>query len=161
MTVENSVTDRLGQQNHPPPPPYTQVHHRLRRVLENAQDVVVIGLMILLIGIALMALVALFGMAVRRDTQPQVILSQIVYILILTELYRTLIFYLREHRVSVALIMETAIVTTVNELILTGQNSPPSLILAIGGLLLVLGGLLALDRWFSRLRNEVVHTSAH
>ena len=57
--------------------------------------------------------------------------------------------------------METAIVTTVNELMLTGQNAPPALILAIGGLLLVLGSVLALDRWCSRLRNEVVHTSAH
>jgi len=161
MTVENSGTSDFAQPNHRQSAPHTQVHHHLRRVLENAQDVVVIGLMLLLIGIALLALAALFRMAVLQETASQVILSQIVYILVLTELYRTLIFYLREHRVSVALIMETAIVTTVNELILTGQDSPPSLILAIGGLLLVLGSLLWLDRWFSRLRNEVVHTSAH
>jgi uncharacterized membrane protein (DUF373 family) len=161
MTDETNVTSEHGTHSHGPSAPYTQVHHHLRRLLENAQDVVVIGLMVLLIGIALLGLVALFRMAVLEETPPQAILSQIVYILILTELYRTLIFYLREHRVSVALIMETAIVTTVNELILTGQDSPPSLILAIAGLLLVLGILLSLDRLFARLRNDVVHTSAH
>ena len=60
--------------------------------------------------------------------------GQIVYVLILAELYRTLIFYLREHRVSVALIMETAIVTTVNELILIGHDGPPQTYLAIPAL---------------------------
>ena len=59
-------------------------------------------------------------MAVLEQTQPQVILSHTVYIPILTELYRTLIFCLREHR----------------------------------------DVLLSLDRSFTQLRNEVVHTSA-
>ena len=63
---------------------------------------------------------ALFRMAVFEQTQPHVILSHIVYILILTKLCRTLIVYLREHR----------------------------------------GVLLSLDRSFTGLRNEVVHTSA-
>jgi uncharacterized membrane protein (DUF373 family) len=141
--------------------PHTQVHHRLLRVLESAEDVVVIGLMILLLGIALLGLVALFRMAVLQTTEEEVILAQIVYILVLAELYRTLIFYLREHRVSVALIMETAIVATVNELILTGRNSPPPLIVAIAGLLLVLGALLALDRLLSKHLSAAGHMSEH
>ncbi|HVZ22207.1 MAG TPA: phosphate-starvation-inducible PsiE family protein [Vicinamibacterales bacterium] len=143
------------------PPPHTQVHHLLRRVLENAQDVVIIGLMVVLLGIAISAVMTLFRTAVLRTASPSVVLSQILYILILTELYRTLIFYLREHRVSVALVMETTIVTTVNQLTLTGRESAPLMVLAIGGLLLVLGSLLALDRWTSGIRNDVSHTSAH
>jgi uncharacterized membrane protein (DUF373 family) len=142
------------------PAPHTQVHHVLRRLLEIAQDVVVIGLMVMLLGIALVALVQLFRLAMAPNA-PKVILGQVVYILILAELYRTLIFYLREHRVSVALILETAIVTTVNELILIGHDGPPLRYLAIAALLLVLGGLLALDRWQARLRDDVNHTSAH
>lgn len=143
-----------------PPVPHTQVHHVLRRSLELAQDVVVIGVMVMLLGIALLALVQLFRLAVMPSA-PKVILGQIVYVLILTELYRTLIFYLREHRVSVALIMETAIVTTVNELVLIGHDGPPQTYLALAALLLVLGGLLALDRWQARLRDDINHTSAH
>ncbi len=142
------------------PAPHTQVHHVLRRLLEIAQDVVVIGLMVMLLGIALVALVQLFRLAMEPHA-PKVILGQVVYILILAELYRTLIFYLREHRVSVALIMEMAIVTTVNELILIGHDGPPLRYLAIAALLLVLGGLLAIDRWQARLRDDVNHTSAH
>ena len=55
----------------------------------------------------------------------------------LAELYRTLIFYLREHRVSVAPILEIAIVTSVNDLNLLGPTSSPLMIFAITGLLLV------------------------
>jgi uncharacterized membrane protein (DUF373 family) len=142
------------------PAPHTHVHHVLRRLLEIAQDVVVIGLMVMLLGIALLALVQLFRLA-AVPSAPKVVLGQIVYVLILAELYRTLIFYLREHRVSVALIMETAIVTTVNELILIGHDGPPQTYLAIAALLVVLGGLLALDRWQAHLRDDVNHTSAH
>ena len=58
-------------------------------------------------------------MAVLEQMQPQVILSLEMSNLILTELYRALTVYLREHR-----------------------------------------GVLSLDRWFTELRNEVVHTSA-
>jgi uncharacterized membrane protein (DUF373 family) len=142
------------------PAPHTQVHHVLRRLLEIAQDVVVIGLMVMLLGIALVSLVQLFRLALAPNA-PKIILGQVVYVLILAELYRTLIFYLREHRVSVALIMETAIVTTVNELILIGHDGPPQTYLAIAALLVVLGGLLALDRWQAQLRDDVNHTSAH
>lgn len=143
------------------PAPHTQIHYVLRRGFEHAQDVVVITLMLLLIGIALRTQWTLFRSAVMEPAAAPTVLSQIVYILILTELYRTMIFYLREHRVNVALIMETAIVTTVNELILTGQDSSPLFIVAIGFLLLVLGAILAMDRWQSRLRNDVNHISAH
>ena len=79
----------------------------------------------------------------------------------LAELYRTLIFYLREHRVSVAPILETAIVTSVNHLNLLGPTSSPLMILAITGLLLVRGILLAMDRWQSRRHNDGSHNSAH
>jgi uncharacterized membrane protein (DUF373 family) len=152
--------DRLESLPSRPPAPHTHVHHVLRRLLEIAQDVVVIALMVMLLGIALLALVQLFHLA-AAPSAPKVVLGQIVYVLILAELYRTLIFYLREHRVSVALIMETAIVTTVNELILIGHDGPPQTYLAIAALLVVLGGLLALDRWQAHLRNDVNHTSAH
>ena len=141
--------------------PYTQIHHHLRRALENAQDVIVIGLMLLLLAIALRALWVLFQLAFVEDHQYPVILSQIIYILILTEVYRTLIFYLREHRVAVALIVETAIVSLLSSLILSVPHPDWRATLATGGLLLVLGALLALDRWFSRLRNEVSDGPAH
>jgi uncharacterized membrane protein (DUF373 family) len=115
----------------------------------------------LLIAVALRALWLLFRMALLERTSSQAILSQVVFILILTELYRTLIFYLREHRVAVGLVVEAAIVSILRDLMLTMPHSHWSMNLSISGLLLVLGMMLALDRWLTRTRNEVSETSAH
>jgi uncharacterized membrane protein (DUF373 family) len=141
--------------------PYTNVHHHLRRVLENAQDVVVIGLMVLLLAMALRALWVLFQLAFVENAAYPVLLSQVIFVLILTEVYRTLIFYLREHRVAVALIVETAIVSMLSSLILSAPHTEWSVILSTSGLLLVLGTLLALDRWLSHLRKDVSDTTTH
>jgi uncharacterized membrane protein (DUF373 family) len=84
-----------------------------------------------------------------------------VFVLILAELDRTLIVYLREHRVSVALIVEVAIVSTVQDLMLKSAHEyDPQRVFGGALLLLVLGGLLALERYFGRL-SGVSDTSAH
>jgi len=72
-----------------------------------------------------------------------------------------LIFYLREHRVSVALALEIALVSVVREVILMGaQHFETSRVLGFSVLLLVLGALLASERWTGRWRNEVSETDA-
>jgi uncharacterized membrane protein (DUF373 family) len=71
------------------------------------------------------------------------------------------IFYLREHRISVALTVEVAIVSTLRELMLKGaQEVEWPVMLGLSLLLLVLGGLLAMERWMGGRRNEAVETDA-
>ena len=53
------------------------------------------------------------------------LLSEVVFVLILTEVYRLLIFYLREHRISVALTIEVALVSTLREVMLKGAHEFP------------------------------------
>ncbi len=119
-------------------------------------------LTILLTIITLQALWRLFQMTAWEHASSAYLLSQIVYVLILTELYRTLIFYLREHRVSVALMLEVAIVSILQSLILSGMNGHGwQDVLGNSVLLVVLGSLLALDRWTQRLNDDVSDTSTH
>jgi len=142
--------------------PHTQIHGWLRRGLEMAQDAVVILLMLLLIAIALEALAHLARMTFVERATPPVLLSEVVYVLILTELYRTLIYYLREHRVSVSLMLEVAIVSVLRDQILSTAQSPEwPRVLSGSLLLLVLGALLAVERWFARARSDASETSAH
>lgn len=142
--------------------PHTQVHHLLRRTLETAQDVVVVILLVMLLAVMVQALWNLGLMAVKAGTPYPTLVSQIVFVLILTELYRTLVFYLREHRVSVALIVEVAIVSTVRDLILKSAPEEFAVQRLLGSavLLLVLGGLLASERYFGRF-SGACDTSAH
>lgn len=142
-------------------PPHTQVHALLRRTMENAQDVVVVLLMVLLLVLSLRSLWNLGRAIFAGPALPSGVLSEIIFILILTELYRLLIFYLREHRISVALAVEVALVSTLREVMLKGAHEFEWLrLLGLSLLLVVLGGLLALERWMGQRRNEVSEADA-
>ena len=78
--------------------PHTQVHYLLRRTLETAQDAIVVVLLIMLLAVMGQTLWNLGLMIVQPGTTYPTLVSQIVFVLILAELYRTLVFYLREHR---------------------------------------------------------------
>jgi len=128
--------------------PHTHVHTRLRRTLELAQDIVVVGLCALLLVLMLRMLWRLIQLAIEETVPPTELLSQVVLILILIELYRSLIYYLRKHRIDVSLMVEVTIVSVLRELILEGLSRlgwPQALGTSV--LLGVLGGLLVLDRW--------------
>jgi uncharacterized membrane protein (DUF373 family) len=142
--------------------PYTQVHRRLRYTLEAAQDIVVAGLCVLLLALMLQMLWRLGRMAMVDHASPTAVLSQVVLVLILVELYRTLIFYLREHRIAVSLMVEVAIVSLLRELILEGLTQLTwAKAAGVSLLLLVLGGILAGDRWLSRVESGCPASSAH
>ena len=88
-------------------------------------------------------------------------LSEVLFVLILTEVYRLLIFYLREHRISVALTVEVALVSTLREVVLKGAHEMEWLrLVGISLLLVVLGGLLAMERWVGDRRKEASETDA-
>jgi len=141
--------------------PHTQVHALVRHILENLQDVIVSILMVLLVVMSLQTLWRLTQMALIEGAATTELLSEIIFVLILTELYRLLIFYLREHRVSVALTVEVALVSTLREVILKWAHEFEWLpLVGLSLLLVVLGGLLALERWMGCWRNEVSETHA-
>jgi uncharacterized membrane protein (DUF373 family) len=148
-----------------PPPsegvPHTQVHEWARRTLEQLQDVVVALLMATLLLLSLQSIVRIFRWSFFQDMATSTILSEIIFVLILTEVYRLLIFYLREHRISVALAVEVALVSTLREVILHRVHEfEPVRLIALSLLLLVLGGLLAAERWGGRWRTEGGDASA-
>lgn len=141
--------------------PHTQVHWAVRRVLENMQDVVASLLIVLILVLSVQTLWRISRVIVTGGATPSEVLSEIMFVLILMELYRLLIFYLREHRVSVALAVEVALVSTLREVMLRGAHEFDAVRLtAISLLLVVLGGLLAAERWTGRGRNEVCETDA-
>lgn len=122
--------------------PHTDIHDVLRRIFEIAQDVIVASLCVILLGVMAYSLWGLGRIAFVEQRPPAEVLSQIALLLILVELFRTLIYYLRLHRVSVTLMLEVAIVSEVREVLL---NPPTALGTQVYGnalLLAVLGGLL-------------------
>ena len=91
----------------------------LRKYLEVVQDVIVLGLCAALF-IAMLVKLFHLGKSLLSGTDFSAVISDILFILVLIELFRLLIIYLEKHRISVATMVEVGIVATLREVILTG-----------------------------------------
>jgi len=94
-------------------------HPKLRKYLEFVQDIIVLGLCAALF-IAMLIKLFHLGKALLTGTDFSAVIADILFILVLIELFRLLIIYLEEHRISVATMVEVGIVATLREVILTG-----------------------------------------
>ena len=113
-----------------------------RKYLELTQDVIVFGLIALLfvgMGIKLFHL----GRLMLSGADFSLVLADILFMLVLLELFRLLVIYLEEHHVSVATMVEVGIVSTVREVILRGVlHIEWQQVLVVCALIVTLGILL-------------------
>ncbi len=117
------------------------------RILELVQDLIVISLCIGLFSFMVMQLREMFLSLLPPLNFPEVT-SDILFLLILVELFRLLIIYLQEHRVSIGVAVEVSIVSVLREIIVRGVlDTPWTQVLASCAFLLVLGGLLVVRAW--------------
>ena len=120
---------------------------RIVRVLELVQDLIVISLCIGLFSFMVMQLREMFLSLLPPLNFPRVT-SDILFLLILVELFRLLIIYLQEHRVSIGVAVEVSIVSVLREIIVRGILETPWVqVMAACSFLIVLGGLLVVRAW--------------
>jgi uncharacterized membrane protein (DUF373 family) len=125
------------------PVPFTSVHHAVRRFLEPTQDLIAVGLALLLFGVAARVLLALGGELFTPRFNFRSVLSDALVVLVLIELQRLIIIYLRDHHVSVDVMIEVTIVAALREVLLLGAlEIEPMRLLALTAFLLTLGILL-------------------
>jgi len=135
---------------------YHSIHDLFRRLLENIQDIIVIVICILLFALMTRILYGLFE-SFSGPLNFQYIASELIYILVLVELYRLLIIYLREHRIAVDIMIEVGIVSVIREIILHGiLGIEPFTIFALSFFLL---SLMLLLRYGAVRKEEVERTS--
>jgi uncharacterized membrane protein (DUF373 family) len=91
----------------------------LRKYLEFVQDIIVLGLCLALFVAMLVKLFHL-GQSLLGGTDFSAVIADILFILVLIELFRLLIIYLEVHRISVATMVEVGIVSTLREVLLKG-----------------------------------------
>ncbi|WOD38985.1 phosphate-starvation-inducible PsiE family protein [Nodosilinea sp. E11] len=117
------------------------------RLLELVQDLIVISLCMGLFSFMVMQLREMFLSLLPPLNFPEVT-ADILFLLILVELFRLLIIYLQEHRVSIGVAVEVSIVSVLREIIVRGVlDTPWTQVLASCAFLLVLGGLLLVRAW--------------
>ncbi|SBO44872.1 phosphate-starvation-inducible PsiE family protein [Cyanobium sp. NIES-981] len=99
-------------------------YKQLRRVqivqtLEAIQDLIAISLCVGLFGVMVLQMKVMFS-TLLSEPKFHAITSDILFILILVELFRLLIIYLQEQRVSIGVSVEIAIVSVLREVIVNG-----------------------------------------
>jgi uncharacterized membrane protein (DUF373 family) len=120
---------------------------RVVAVLEVVQDFIIISLCIGLFGVMVLQLRSMF-ISLLPPLDFQAVTADILFILILVELFRLLIIYLQEQRVSIGVAVEVAIVSVLREVIVRGVLEVAwTQILSACAFLLVMGILLIVRVW--------------
>jgi len=117
------------------------------RGLETVQDLIVISLCLGLFSVMVIQLRAMF-FSLLPPLNFRAVTSDILFLLILVELFRLLIIYLQEQRVSIGVAVEVSIVSVLREVIVRGVlETPWSQTLSTCAFLLVMGILLIIRVW--------------
>jgi uncharacterized membrane protein (DUF373 family) len=123
--------------------------------LEIFQDFIVISLCLGLFCVMLIRLGDMF-FSLLHPLDLRQVTSDILFILILVELFRLLIDYLQQQRISVVAAVEITIVSALREVILRGVlEIPRDQIIAISVFLVVLGVILVAIPWMSHFFEHI------
>lgn len=121
--------------------------NRVIRLLETVQDFIIICLCIGLFSFMVLQLREMV-LSLLPPLEFQPVTSDILFLLILVELFRLLIIYLQEHRVSIGVAVEVSIVSVLREIIVRGVLETPWVQVIVACVfLLVLGTLLVIRVW--------------
>ena len=120
---------------------------RLVQCLETVQDLIIISLCIGLFSVMVIQLRAMF-FSLLPPLDFRAVTSDILFQLILVELFRLLIIYLQEQRVSIGVAVEVSIVSVLREVFVRGVlEAHWSQILSACAFLLVMALLLVVRFW--------------
>jgi uncharacterized membrane protein (DUF373 family) len=117
------------------------------RALESVQDLIVVSICIGLFCFMLLQLRSMF-ISLLPPLNFQEVAADILFLLILVELFRLMIIYLQEQRVSIGVMVEVAIVSVLRDVIVRGLLEVPwSQVLSACAFLMVMGFLLVIRVW--------------
>jgi uncharacterized membrane protein (DUF373 family) len=121
--------------------------HRIVSTLEAVQDLIVISLCLGLFCFMLLQLREMF-LALLPPLDFSAVTADILFLLILVELFRLLIIYLQEQRVSIGVAVEVSIVSILREIIVKGVlETPWTQVLSACAFLFILSVLLVVRVW--------------
>ena len=121
--------------------------NRVIQILEFIQDLIIISLCIGLFSFMAIQLKEMF-VSLLPPLNFTRVTADILFVLILVELFRLLIIYLQERRVSIGVAVEVSIVSVLREIIVKGiLEIPWSQVVATCSFLLVLAVLLLVRVW--------------
>ena len=143
--LKGASANNSGARGEQPRVPYTGVHHFVRRFLEPVQDVIVVLLAVALFAVMTRALITIGSDILASRMVYRDVISQALFVLVLMEVERLLIIYLRDHHVSVDVMVEATIVGALREaMLLIAVDLEPQRLLALTAFVVALAVILRL-----------------
>ncbi|MFW6127397.1 MAG: phosphate-starvation-inducible PsiE family protein [Thermodesulfobacteriota bacterium] len=133
----------------------SQTSFGISGVLQNLQNLIVVVVCLLMFWIMLVEIYQT-SLVTLRAKNFQAIAGHLIYIFVLVELFRLMIYYLEEQRILLGSIVEVTIVSVLREVILEGAlNISWEQIMGLCGLILTLTLTLALNHYKEKGRAKL------
>src|SRR5258707_3309249 len=100
--------------------PHTHVHRLTRHFLEPAQDILVLAIGLALFGLMVRTIAWLIFQIFKPTLDFRQVIAEVLFMLVMVEVVRLVISYLREHRVAVDFMVELGIVAKLLPNVLRG-----------------------------------------
>lgn len=121
-------------------------------ILQNMQNLIVVAVCLLMFWIMLVQIYQT-SLETMHTKNFRNIAGHLIYLFVLIELFRLMIYYLEEQRILLGSIIEVTIVSMLREVILEGVLTISwERVLALGGLIITLAATLALQHHLEKGR---------
>lgn len=118
------------------------------RWLSRLFDAIIISLIVAIVMAIIMKLFILFSAEIWVGGV-RLVITEVLFILILVELFTIMTSYLESGKIKVQRIVEVGIISIIREVMFLAFEISPIQVLALSGLLLVFGLLFAVEKFFS------------
>jgi len=98
------------------------VHKTLGDTLEFFEDLIILALTGVIFYITILAIYDIIGLVLYKEAKPLDVIPKFLYLFILIELFRLLIYYLKERELDTSLIVKTTLIAVLREIIIKAPH---------------------------------------
>lgn len=142
-----------------------QIHKKLGDTLEFFEDLIILALTGVIFYVSILAIYDIIALVLYEEAKPLEIIPKFLYLFILIELFRLLIYYLKEREIDTSLIVKTTLIAILREVIIKAPHykfydyiGASILILVIGSLYYIPKYVFKKEFYFKRQRKVKVKT---
>lgn len=123
------------------------VHRTLGNTLEFFEDLIILALTGVIFYISILAIYDIITLVLYKEAKPLDVIPKFLYLFILIELFRLLIFYLKERELDTSLIVKTTFIAILREVIIKAPHFKFQDYIGASILILVIGTLYYVPKY--------------
>ncbi len=126
------------------------VHKTLGDTLEFFEDLIILALTGVIFYISIIAIFDIISLVLYKEAKALEVIPKFLYLFILIELFRLLIYYLKERELDTSLIVKTTLIAVLREVIIKAPHFKFEDYIGASVLILVIGALYYVPKYIFR-----------